>query len=92
MGLRAVIEHAPVIVFSVDRAGIFTVCEGRGLQALGRQPGQSVGMSAFDLYRDYPHVIANLKRALAGETVNDVVRLGDPVFEILYVPATGRLR
>jgi signal transduction histidine kinase len=86
MGLRAVIEHAPVIVFAVDRAGVFTVCEGRGLQALGRQPGQSVGMSAFDLYRDYPHVLANLKRALAGETVNDVVRLGEPVFEILYVP------
>jgi signal transduction histidine kinase len=31
-------------------------------------------------------VLANLRRAMAGETVNDVVRLGEPVFEILYVP------
>ena len=45
--LRAVIEHAPIIVFAIDRDGIFTLSEGSGLKSLGLAPGQVVGQSAF---------------------------------------------
>ena len=84
--LRAVIEHAPVVVFAIDQEGIFTLSEGRGLQALGLAPGQVVGMSAFEIYRDFPQIAANLRACLSGNMVNDVVRVGNLVFESLYVP------
>lgn len=84
--LRAVIEHAPIIMFTTDRDGVFTLSEGRGLQALGLAPGQVVGQSAFDVYRDFPKIVANLRSCLEGNLVNNVVEVGDLVYESLYVP------
>ncbi|HEX6792070.1 MAG TPA: ATP-binding protein [Candidatus Krumholzibacteria bacterium] len=84
--LRSVIEHAPVIVFSTDRAGIFTLSEGRGLEPLGLQPGQVVGMSAFEVYRDYPQICSNLRECLSGRQANETVKVQDLVYETLYVP------
>jgi PAS domain S-box-containing protein len=84
--LRAVVEHAPIVVFAVDRDGVFTLSEGRGLESLGLKPGQVVGMSALDLYKDVPQIRENLRACLAGSSVNDVVRIGDLVFESIYTP------
>src|SRR5204863_7531204 len=52
--LRAVIEHAPIIIFATDRDGVFTLSEGSGLKSLGLAPGEVVGKSAFEVYRDFP--------------------------------------
>src|SRR5581483_1661587 len=49
--LRAIIANAPIFLFAVDTKGIFTLSEGRGLEALNLRPGQIVGCSIFDLYR-----------------------------------------
>ncbi|PYV61049.1 MAG: hybrid sensor histidine kinase/response regulator, partial [Acidobacteria bacterium] len=38
-------------------------------------PGQSVGQSLFDMYRSYPAVIANVRRALAGEAFSSLDEL-----------------
>src|SRR5258705_14376 len=84
--LRAVIEHAPIIMFTTDRDGVFTLSEGRGLQALGLVPGQVVGQSAFEVYRDFPRIVANMRSCLEGNLVNNVVEIGDLVYESLYVP------
>jgi PAS domain S-box-containing protein len=84
--LRAVIDHAPIVVFATDREGVFTLSEGRALQALGFKPGQVVGLSVFDVYRDFPQITSNLRNCLSGQMVNDEVRVGDLVFESLYVP------
>jgi len=84
--LRAVIDHAPIVVFATDADGMFTLSEGRGLWALGLSPGQVVGRSAFDIYADYPQIVANLRACLAGNIVNEVVQVGKLVFETLYAP------
>jgi PAS domain S-box-containing protein len=71
--LQALITHVPVVLFSLDRDGIFTLSEGQGLKGLGLKPGQVVGLSVFDLYRSEPAVLTHVRRALAGEeffTVN----------------------
>jgi PAS domain S-box-containing protein len=84
--LRSVVESAPIVLFAMDAEGRFTLSEGRGLQPLGLKPGQVVGLSVFDLYRDTPQIIANIRACLAGETINAVVRIGDLVYESLYSP------
>ncbi len=66
---RTVVTNIPNVVFSLDSEGVFTLSEGRGLEALGLQPGQVVGQSAFELYRDEPTVISALRAALRGEIV-----------------------
>jgi PAS domain S-box-containing protein len=44
--LRSVVANAPVVLFAIDEHGVFTLSEGRGLTALGLEPGQVVGCSA----------------------------------------------
>src|SRR6266446_6434351 len=84
--LRAVIANAPIILFALDRSGVFTLSEGRGLDDLGLTPGQAVGQSVFDLYRDAPQVLSPVRRALAGESFTAVVEANDLVFETHYLP------
>jgi PAS domain S-box-containing protein len=65
--IHALITHVPVVLFALDRDGIFTLSEGQGLKALELKPGQMVGLSVFDVYRSEPAVLAHARRALAGE-------------------------
>jgi diguanylate cyclase (GGDEF)-like protein/PAS domain S-box-containing protein len=84
--LRTIVTNAPLVLFAVDREGIVTLSEGKGLAALGLQPGQVVGSSVFDLYRDVPQIADDVRRALAGETVLSQVELGELAFEAAYGP------
>jgi PAS domain-containing protein len=61
--LRAVVSNSPIVLFAIDPEGRFTLSEGRGLESLGLKPGEVVGRSAFDVYRDVPRIGENLRRA-----------------------------
>ncbi|HEY4659309.1 MAG TPA: PAS domain-containing protein, partial [Gemmatimonadaceae bacterium] len=84
--LRTVIGNVPVVLFATDRDGIFTLSEGKGLEVLGLQPGQVVGLSAFDVYLDRPDIHTYIRRALAGERFTAEVHLGALYFETVYAP------
>jgi len=84
--LRAVVTNAPIVVFALDADGTFTLSEGRALDALGLKPGEVVGRSVFDLYKDNPLILDACRRALKGETVTSVVPVGDLAFETRYTP------
>ena len=64
---RTAIENLPIIFYMIDKDGLFKLSIGAGLQSLGLQPNQVVGISAFELYKDYPHIIEGVKMALSGE-------------------------
>ncbi|MDX9759970.1 MAG: PAS domain S-box protein, partial [Bacteroidota bacterium] len=51
--LRTVVSNLPVIMFTIDADGVFTLSEGMGLESLGLRAGQVVGASVFDVYADY---------------------------------------
>jgi PAS domain S-box-containing protein len=88
--LRTVITNAPVVLFAIDRQGVFTIVEGRGLSGLGLRPGENVGRSVFDVYRDVPEVIDAARRALAGESFTATVELAGLTFEGHYGPLHDR--
>lgn len=75
------VERAPIVVWRIDAEGRFTLSTGRGLQALGLQPGEAVGRSVFDMYRDFPDVLQSLKAVLAGEEQQIQVDLGGTYFD-----------
>jgi len=92
--LRTVVTNAPIILFALDRDGVYTMSEGMGLAALGREPGGIVGRSVFDVYRDQPALLDWTRRALAGEPVAFPSYLQSAVFDNRLVPlhdAEGRL-
>lgn len=87
--LRTVIENAPVVLFAIDRSGVFTLLEGEGLKALGLRPGEIVGQSVFEVYKDNERILESVRRTLAGEAFSVVVPVGDLVFETRYAPLTN---
>ena len=82
--LRAVIDNAPLVVWSIDKDGIFTLGEGRGLAQLGLKPGEALGLSVYERYKDFPDLLASIRRALAGEETVATVHVAGRVYETVY--------
>lgn len=89
--LRTVVGSASLVLFALDLDGIFTLAEGEGLVGLGLKPGDLVGKSVFEVYRDVPRIVENVKRGLAGESFSDAVEVGSLVFETRYSPLTDEV-
>ena len=83
---RAVISSVPIVLFAWDPEGTFVLSEGKGLEALGLRPGEVVGRSVFDVYRELPEVLATARRALAGEAFSTSMSVGPAHFDVWYSP------
>jgi PAS domain S-box-containing protein len=84
--LRAFINNVPAILFSIDRAGVITMAEGLGMEALRFPDGGIVGHSVAELYGDVPGVVENVKRALAGESLVTTMQIQQTFYEVTYSP------
>ena len=88
--LRTVVAGSPVILFSLDPKGVFTLAEGKGLHSLGVRPGMLLGKSFFELLGDVPQAVDGVRKALAGESVTATVELFGFEFEAQYSPVRER--
>ena len=84
--LDSVLEVAPIILWSVDADGIFLLSEGRSLEALGLKPGEVVGQSVFDLYKDHPELLSMIRRSLSGEDFTGDAEVSGRHWHNRYVP------
>ncbi|MBC7805270.1 MAG: PAS domain S-box protein, partial [Akkermansiaceae bacterium] len=87
--LRSVVSNAPIVVFAVNKDGVFTFSDGAALASLGLKPGQVVGTSVFDLYADHPDIVAYIRRALGGEIITWSAVVGGTHFETQCTPVTN---
>ena len=87
--LQTALQHAPIVLFASDRDGTVTVSEGAALANMGFRPGELVGRSVFDLYRDKPEILENHRRAIGGETLRTTTDLGRVVLETWLAPLRG---
>jgi two-component system cell cycle sensor histidine kinase/response regulator CckA len=67
--LKLIVKTAPIVLWSLDKEGRFTLSEGKALEKIGFNAGDAVGFSAFELYSFNPTFIENLHKALAGEAI-----------------------
>lgn len=84
--LNTVISHSPIVIWALDEKGIFTLSEGQGLVELGFSAGEVVGESVFDIYKDFPEIINDAEKALNGEAVQSIVRIGARTYQSTYSP------
>jgi diguanylate cyclase (GGDEF)-like protein/PAS domain S-box-containing protein len=84
--LRVCIANSPVVLYSIDNNGIVTLSEGKGLEALGLEAGEVVGKSIFDFFCDYPDILTNICRALAGEEVAWTGEFNNCLYENRMIP------
>ncbi len=84
--LRTVVTNAPIILYALDSEGVITLSEGKGLEALGRKPGQSVGQSAFDLYCNSPEILESIRCGLSGKQATCITQVGEVVYDNRVTP------
>lgn len=87
---KTVVSNAPIVLFEIDSKGIFRLSEGGALKKIGLKPAQVVGISAFDIYKDYPEICGHIRRALAGEIVHEKINVNGVIFDIFYHPVLSR--
>ena len=82
--LRSVVDSASMVLWALDRDGVFTFSQGKMLEALGLRAGDVVGRSVFDVYAGVPEILADQRRALAGEEFTSVAEVAGIAFECRY--------
>ena len=87
--LRRVVADAPVVLFQIDKAGLFTLSEGRGLAALGLKPGEVVGRSVFEAYAHNAAILEHVRRALSGEAFSAATDEAGLTYETHFAPQRG---
>ena len=95
--LKKLVENAPVVLFAVDKKGVFTLSEGKGLASLSLSPGELVGRSIYRVYRETPEIAANVRRALGGVDVDARIEIsGGPgagrIFDVHFAPTRDSKR
>jgi rsbT co-antagonist protein RsbR len=82
-----ILETAPIVVWSIDANGSYTMAEGRGLASHGAKPGEWVGLNALEMAEDQPEVASAIVRALGGDETRAVTSPSPGVyFENWYMP------
>ena len=84
--IKTVVSNLHGVVFSVDKVGIFLLSDGKSLSSLGLTPGQVVGQSVFDVYKDVPEVVAGMKTALSGKLWSGIIHVQDIFFDTFVTP------
>ena len=84
--IHTVISNTPLVLTAVDKNGIFTFSEGKGLEKLGAKPNQVVGLSAFEVFKDNPKILENIRKVLDGNSFHFTIELKHLVFETWYNP------
>jgi len=84
--LNNVVTGAPIVLVAVDRDGSITLAEGNALAKMGFEPEKMKGQSVFEIFADYPQVMENFRRALAGDLFTSAIELKDYFFECWLAP------
>ncbi len=86
--LDKVLGSAPVILWALDKEGRYTLWDGRGVEALGYRPGELVGQSGLEQWKE-SDAFPPLLRALSGEQVTAQLTLPGPRhYEAWYLPVS----
>jgi PAS domain S-box-containing protein len=84
--LRTIVTNVPVVLFALNRAGVFTLWEGKGLGVLGFEPGEVVGGSISEVYGHRPEILEDIDRAMDGAEFSAIRELDSRIFETWYSP------
>ena len=84
--LRAIIAGAPIMIIAVNREGVITFEDGRGLASLRVKPGTHVGEQVLAAYPQATDLAEHFERVMAGEEFSALVQVGGVALETWYSP------
>lgn len=91
--IQSVLASAPVVLWALDTQGNFTFADDTGHRTPNHFIRAKAGENIFTLYSDYPQIVNEAHRALAGEHFHSDLELEDATYEVHYTPQleSGRL-
>lgn len=89
--LRTVISNAPVVLFAFDSNGIYTLYEGKGVEALHRASEDRVGQSVFETFGRLVDAEPAIRRALSGKVTRWEGETRGGFYEAIMIPETDHL-
>jgi PAS domain S-box-containing protein len=90
--LETVINNSPLILFSLDKHGIFTMFNGNGTKTLKFPIGQVIGKSIFDLGENLPVQLNDYLSACLGKDCSFKSKVNDRHFEVHFIPVRDHLQ
>lgn len=84
--LRTILTGAPLVLFSLDTRGVFTLVEGMGAGVGGFVGPDQVGTSVFATYAHMPALLDAVRDALGGSIAVSTIHVGRLAFEIRCSP------
>ena len=81
---KTLVTNNEEIIYIIGKDGKFILSEGKGLSKLGIVPGQVVGQSVFELFKDYPEMLTDMKKALEGKTLTKEHKVNGQYFRNWY--------
>ena len=81
-----VLEHAPLIVWSLDEKGNYTFCRGQALKEINLEPTLVIGKNYFDLHGAFPNLTYYAGRALEGSAFCAEMEVETRWFSTTYLP------
>jgi DNA-binding CsgD family transcriptional regulator/PAS domain-containing protein len=84
--IRAVADALPILLFALNRDGVFTLAVGKALETLALTSDDLIGHSIDEIAAIAPEVRAYFDAALAGETFTAMVEGRGRPFETRYAP------
>jgi rsbT co-antagonist protein RsbR len=84
--LRVLCRNLPVVVWAIDRDGMFTYCDGLALERMGMDQVQFIGRYVFDIFPDTEDGSNDIRRALRGLAAHNQSRNQNMFWENWVVP------
>jgi PAS domain S-box-containing protein len=84
--VHEVFAQAPLVLFALDRAGTFTLHEGKGSSSSRVKPGELLGTSIYQNWGHVPGVVEAFERALGGSVARWEGGNGVAQYESIYAP------
>lgn len=80
------VSQIPMLIYVLDKHWNFKLSEGAALSKIGLKPGEVVGKSARELYKDNTNIISSLDQAYKGIDTSSILKLDDLYLEHYIAP------
>lgn len=84
--LETVIAKSPIILFSLDRDGKFTLFKGKGVQMIQVNPDDIIGKSFLDTFNIFPISIQDLRSVIQGRELTTTIEINGRHLEVTCMP------
>jgi|GEM_PF-456915 len=84
--LNSVIGSLPVVLWSVNKKGIITLCRGMGLKPLGVAPDELVGQSVYQTFETEPQFAEIIEDGLKFRPFTKIIKFRKRYYEVTVSP------